>query len=94
MMIGSEHAAPEDDEDDGLELDEPGCGAEPWQMNALLGLLAHLNGGRIELDLRRMPELVGRQVAMHFDPAKDVAVVELLPEPPKAATALSSTRRQ
>ncbi len=84
-----------EDFDDGGEEDliPVAPDTEAWQMNALLGLLTHMNGGRLELDLRRLREIVGRPLAIHFDVQEDNAVLILLPEEPRAATHAAGARR-
>lgn len=67
---------------------------EAWKMNALLALIAHNNGGRVELDLKAMREIIGRPLAIHFDCDREQAVVELLPDALIPATHPGPTRRQ
>lgn len=88
-----------DFDDDGAyeavpDVVHPDGSVEDWQTNALLGLLCHLNGDKLELDLKRLREIVGRPLAIHFDMTGERAVIELLPEEAKPATCAGSSRRQ
>jgi hypothetical protein len=81
------------DDDGGPDELIPLADEEAWKMNALLGLLTHMNGGKLELDLGKLREIVGRPLAVHFDVDAGSAVLELLPEEPKAATHGAGSRR-
>lgn len=87
------------DDDGGMKEDEigfvvPAHEAEAWQMNALLGLLTHRCGGKLELDLRQLREIIGRPLAIHFDMGSERAVLELMPDHAKPVTHQTTTTRQ